>query len=130
MRKAIFAISVFFYLIASSGIVVNYHYCMKRLASVNFFETSSEVCGLCGMETHESNGCCHDDVKVVKLEQDQTKAAYTHYQIDAPLGYPMLYSEFITAKPVDINREQQTEYYPPPLLSAQDTYLQINVFRI
>ncbi|MEN9548523.1 MAG: hypothetical protein RIR12_1114 [Bacteroidota bacterium] len=130
MRKAIFTLSVFCYLIASSGMVVNYHYCMKRLASVDFFETSSEVCGMCGMETHDSNGCCHDEVKVVKLTQEQTKAISTYFKFDTTPMPSICFGNFITAKLVDRNGEWLKKYYPPPLLSAQDTYLQINVFRI
>ncbi len=45
----------------------------EEAGSVHLFETSADVCGRCGMDTHESNGCCRDEVKVVKLEQDQNK---------------------------------------------------------
>jgi hypothetical protein len=130
MKKAIYAISFLVYFVATSGLVVNYHYCMKKLASVELFQLSSDECGLCGMTTHESNGCCHDELKVVKLEQDQNKAIYTDYHFQAPTPQVITPSPFlVTAFENDI-QNRHFENHSPPLLSAQDTYLQINVFRI
>lgn len=71
MKKLLFSISFICYFAVTSGIVINSHYCMKRLVSVHLFETSAKKCGKCGMEVHESDGCCRDEFKVVKLEQDQ-----------------------------------------------------------
>lgn len=130
MKKAVFAISVFVYFVATCGVVINYHYCMKKLASVHLFDKFDDECGRCGMITHESNGCCHDEVKVVKLVQDQNKL-------------PELANEFqkgvmpATTPPAFIVASFKSEYipalfksHPPPLLSLQDTYIRVNVFRI
>jgi hypothetical protein len=130
MKKAILSISVLCYLAVSSGIVINYHYCMKRLVSVHLFENSPSVCGKCGMETHESSGCCRDEVKLVKLQQDQNKIAVASLEIPALELIVSIPSDFIAASFQRIDVQTHCHNHSPPLLSGQDIYLQNNVFRI
>ena len=130
MVKFITSISFLLYFAATSGVVINSHYCMKRLASVHLFETHAKVCGRCGMETHESNGCCRDEVKVVKLVLDQDIQEVASYYIPAVEIISVTPSAFIVASFENIYLQRHFHNHSPPLLSAQDTYLQNNVFRI
>lgn len=130
MKKLVLTISFLCYLTVTCGVVVNLHYCMDRLASVHFFGDESDQCGQCGMLLHESNTCCHDEVKVFKLEQDQNKVSITDYT-------PVFTTELAIEPSLFLNAPFESELglvntfvNPPPLLSEQDTYLQINVFRI
>lgn len=130
MKKVIFTISFLCYFVVSSGIVFNYHYCMKKLVSVHLFETSSDECGKCGMDINESSGCCHDELKVVKLDQDQNKVPFVTIEIPSISKMAFVPSVFIVA-PFENNVElRHFQNHSPPLLSEQDTYLQNNVFRI
>ena len=130
MKKLLFSISFICYFAVTSGIVINSHYCMKRLVSVHLFETSAKKCGKCGMEVHESNGCCRDEFKVVKLEQDQNFVS-----IGTP-GIAKLQPQAVTNSDLlgtfssfsEIPRKYNN--HSPPLLSRQDTYLLNRVFRI
>jgi hypothetical protein len=75
--KKIIAISLaVVYLSISSGVVFNIHYCMGKIATVALGQNSSDKCGNCGME---NDGCCHDDVKVVKIQDTQS---ITSFQVD------------------------------------------------
>ncbi|MBL7731941.1 MAG: hypothetical protein JNM88_12240 [Chitinophagaceae bacterium] len=130
MKKALALISFACYFILTSGFVVNRHYCMERLASVHFFETETEVCGLCGMETHESNGCCRDEVTVVKLAVDQSTTAALAFSLTALEPLEIVPSSFIAAPVSNTEDQRHFHNHSPPLLSAQDTYLRNNVFRI
>lgn len=103
---------------------------MDKLASVHLFETSADTCGRCGMETHESNGCCRDEVKVEKLNQDQNKIPVVFYELPALASAAVTPSQFIIASFENAAGQRHFHNHSPPLLSAQDTYLQINVFRI
>jgi hypothetical protein len=103
---------------------------MNQLASVHMFEKSAERCAKCGMNTHQSKGCCRDEVKVVKLDQDQNKIIIASYDIPAPEPIVSIPSDFIVASSYNINEQRHLHNHSPPLLSAQDIYLQINVFRI
>ena len=130
MKKAIAAISFVFYFAATCGIVINSHYCMKRLVTVHLFETKAKVCGQCGMDMHDASGCCHDEVKVVKLVQDQVKIPVILYEIPSVEAAAVVVSEFIVAPFQHTDEQRHFHNHSPPLLSAQDTYLQNNVFRI
>ncbi len=130
MKKIIFTISFLCYFVVTSGIAINYHYCMKRLVSVHLFDTAPDVCGRCGMDTHDSNGCCRDEMKVVKLEQDQNKIAFVTIEIPSMEELISMPSGFIVASFQNIYEQHHFHNHSPPLLSEQDTYLQNNVFRI
>ncbi len=103
---------------------------MNRLASTQLFSAAKPVCGKCGMHTKKSNGCCHDEEKVIKLQQDQTSISGFSFDlpsIDVTISVP---SEFIVAAFHNFDEKKHFHNHSPPLLSEQDTYLQINVFRI
>lgn len=130
MKKGLAVISFICYFAAASGIVINSHYCMKRLVSVHLFETKAKVCGLCGMKTHQSKGCCKDEVKVYKMAQDQTKIPVTIYSIPTLETAPVAISDLIVSNYYNVNERVHFHNHSPPLLSEQDTYLRNNVFRI
>jgi len=130
MKKLIFAISFLCYFAVTSGIVINSHYCMKRLVSINLFDRTPDICGRCGMETHESNGCCRDEVKLVKLQQDQ------NYQVVASLDIPSIKnivsipSVYLVALFENTNSQRHFHNHSPPLIPGNDIYLENRVFRI
>ncbi len=130
MKKVAVLIVLACYLLVSTGVVINYHYCMKRLASTQLFGSSKAYCGKCGMHTKTSNGCCHDEVKVLKLKTDQNTFSAGMPSIPAIDAVAIIPSEFIAALFRNSNEQKHFHNHSPPLLSAQDTYLQINVFRI
>ena len=130
MKKITVIILMICYLAVTAGVVINFHYCMDRLASARLFEKKSKTCGKCGMHTENSNGCCRDEVKIVKMDNDQQVTIGFSYSLPAleALGHEI--SEFITTsfQNVPLNRHYQT--HSPPIGSGQDTYLQNSVFRI
>jgi len=66
MKKLFTILVAFLYLAVSCGLVVNMHYCMGELADISYHSSEkSNDCGYCGME---DSGCCHDDLKVFKLD--------------------------------------------------------------
>lgn len=103
---------------------------MKKLDSVHLFGIAPDECGRCGMVTHESNGCCRDEIKVVKLIQDQNKVPDFNYELKKIEPVISVPSAFLSADFENVNTESHFLNHSPPLLSAQDIYLQINVFRI
>ena len=88
MKKAVIAILALLYIITTSGVVVNVHYCMGTVASVTYGHEAPESCGKCGMI--EKDGCCHSELKVVKLDdvhQQAVKAAQTEQVAELPVAY-------------------------------------------
>jgi hypothetical protein len=130
MKKAFASITLLCYLFVTCGITMNSHYCMNRLASVHLFETKAQRCGQCGMDIHKSEGCCRDEVTVVKLDQDQNKIPVVTYELPALDIIAVIPSVFISTAFQNIDVTRHFSNHSPPLLSASDTYLQNNVFRI
>lgn len=68
------------YLAMVSGVVVNTHYCMGKVASVAIGHSDSDRCDDCGMA---NTGCCKDEVKVVKVADTHSFSA-PHFQVEKP----------------------------------------------
>ena len=124
---SIFAVS---YLLLTTGIVVNFHYCMDRLASFSFFSSSTKKCASCGMEIHKSGGCCRDEIRIVKMQDDQNRYDHAGLEIAALPAVIAIPSEYLATHFFNFNGQRHFHNHSPPLLSFQDTYLQISVFRI
>jgi len=130
MKKLIASISLLCYFIVTTGVVVNSHYCMKKLVSTHLFEAKNKLCGKCGMDTHQSSGCCRDKIKVVKLVLDQTNNPHVSFELLSLEPIQNTPSDFIVTSFFNVDTKRHFHNHSPPLLSAQDTYLQNNVFRI
>lgn len=95
MKKFLVTILAFIYLITTVGATVHLHYCMDKLVAWCFVNEGSnkKVCPYCGMtksatDKHcekENQGCCKDEQKIVKLENDQkvSDAAFQFTQISS-----------------------------------------------
>lgn len=129
MKKLVAIILLVTYFLVSSGFAVNLHYCMNKFHSWELGAADDDNCDKCGMNTEESNGCCRDEVKVLKLQQDQVTAKAAVYQFSIPVLPTTFISWFLTP---DTHKVAIIEYRikGPPLISKQDTYLNNCVFRL
>ncbi|RYZ46355.1 MAG: hypothetical protein EOO14_24695 [Chitinophagaceae bacterium] len=128
MKKLLVTIALLVYFTVSTGFVVSVHYCMDRLNGLEWGESDAEECGKCGMPTTDSDGCCKDEVKVVKLDVDHTyaKQLTADFSLHLPALTPVNY--LFTPSLIQIATEEPVAHGPP--LSEQDTYLLNRVFRI
>jgi hypothetical protein len=74
MKKILVGILTVVYMVVSSGIAMEIHYCMGKKAGQDFYGTYNDKCGKCGMKG-KKGGCCNDEHKFVKLE-DSHKNVY------------------------------------------------------
>ena len=118
------------YLAVTSGVIVNSHFCMDKLDSTQLFATSSKVCGKCGMHTDKSHGCCRDEVKILKVDSDQKLNPVLNFEIPSLEAIVMIPSEFIITSFYNAPKSPIYFTHSPPLIGAQDTYLQNRSFRI
>jgi hypothetical protein len=130
MKKIAVSILLICYLAVSSGVIINFHYCMNRLASAELFAFEGERCGKCGMHADESNGCCRDEVKIVKMVDDQKLTVAFSYVLPSSDAIVQKPSEYIVTSFYNVPVTRHFLNHFPPLLSEQDTYLQNSVFRI
>lgn len=77
MKKLLLTIMTFVYLAVASGASVNLHYCMDKLVSMDIMGRNDHNCPVCKTQKENSaktefscKGCCKDELKQVKLEND------------------------------------------------------------
>jgi len=94
MRKSLALIVAIVYLSTTTGATIHMHYCMGKLADWGLGHNRSKTCGNCGMEKSEEkdNGCCKDEHKFVKNDNDQKTAealviTFASQVIDLPIEY-------------------------------------------
>jgi len=127
MKKVIASFTIAVYFAFACGVMVNYHFCMDRYSSFRLYQPAGDWCPTCGM--HTKKGCCHDEVRILKLQNDYQNATtfFSFHKIPPAVITP---SEFLTAEFVSEKVVFNSISRPPPLLSQQDIYLQNRVFRI
>lgn len=129
MKRIWVTILLLAYFTVSSGFVVNLHYCMGDLAGMEIGHPEKKDCGKCGMPLKKKAGCCDDEVKVLKVEQDQSAATFAvfHFGVAQDLPVPAFF-------PFEASEQaaffQAAPAHAPPLIGEQDTYLYNRVFRI
>ncbi len=128
MKKGIASILLLLYVAFSTGVVISYHYCMNDLDSLQLGAVKTEVCGKCGMDVADANGCCHDQVKIFKIQDDQ-QIAGLNFKFSAPVITIDALPNFDHVLLVKSTHSYSLNNHSPPV-SRQDTYLQNCVFRI
>lgn len=128
MKKLLATISLLIYFVVSTGFVVSVHYCMDKFNGVGWGEALSDACGKCGMTITDSDGCCKDEVKVMKLPVDQTIAKLVTVSFSTPVITTLPVSYLLPPPISDSITEKPVAHGPP--LCKRDIYLQNCVFRI
>lgn len=128
MKKIYTGILAILYLAVSTGIAVEIHYCMGKKAGVEFYGSSSDKCGKCGM-TGTDNGCCHDEFKYYKIS-DSHFSASNDIQLtqDGPLIANM-YNRFEWQMPVGEDPVVLNDH-SPPANTGPSTCIKNCIFRL
>lgn len=127
MKRSIAAILLTLYIAFSCGVVINLHYCMDQFDSLQLGTAKSDTCGKCGMPANEKSKCCHIEVKIFKILDDQ-QASENNFRLDPAIAVISEMLVFDNKLPGDDNFCSSNNHSPP--LSKQYTYLQNCVFRI
>jgi len=128
MKKGIAAILLVLYVAFSSGVVISFHFCMDTFDSVQLGAKKSDYCGVCGMHKLKGNECCKDEVKILKIQDDQQTSGISlkFYSPDAIVATLPVWNETFLVR----STHQLFLHTHSPPLSKQGTYLQNCVFRI
>jgi hypothetical protein len=84
MKKALLIPVMFAYMLAYTGILVNFHYCMGHLRSTDMGWSTKSTVENCGMKM-KMLSCCQDKSQFFKVD-DNHKAIATDYHFDAPIA--------------------------------------------
>ncbi len=130
MKRLITLFIALIYLVMSTGFVVNSHYCMGKISSIELGRPEIKKC-ICGMRINyaKKSKCCHSQTDVVKLADAHKLApsvAATAYLFEAETKY--FYLESASFNPIYTLDNYLKKL--PPNLHEQETYKRISVFRI
>lgn len=123
------------YLLVSSGILLEIHHCMGRIADSGFTWVANarqqdNTCGKCGMEkSRTGKHCCKDEYKLVKLTIDQKQSTVT-FSLPAPEAIIPATNWHNFDQPVLAGKPTlaYAAHAPPPLKASKQSLL--CVFRI
>lgn len=114
------------YLALSCGLVVNWHYCMGQLASIEWGVPQDDHCGKCGMK--DQKGCCETESQILKVKE-------AHVSVKTQSGFPVMsahdlpaFPEFTSIQPV--NTVALRVLPQPPGADGPRRYVLHRVFRI
>ena len=126
MKKLLTIALSLIYFAVSSGIIINMHYCMGKLSGVSYHAAATSHCGKCGMD---NSGCCHDDVHLIKLSNDQQAVAYFSYKLPG-LQATLPVAAFAHTAIAALPDAGSILHNPPPRSSAVALSVLHCVFRI
>jgi hypothetical protein len=109
---------------------VHFHYCMDKLVRWSLIANEENICGNCGMHKEESQGCCKDDHKQIKIEGEQKVANSFISDFNSPVALPLVpiaYYGFSVSAPLAVTFPVS---HAPPHKAPIPVYLHNCVFRI
>ena len=126
MKKLIVSILAIVYISTSVDAIVHLHYCMGKLESWGVSDKSDAKCSFCGMHKGGHKGCCHDEQKLVKIQNDQkiTGQAFQLHNIYSlttvvqSANYSIIYSSSIGIKNPSANSPPRSGAVPVFILNC------------
>lgn len=126
MKKTVALILAFMYLGLTSGLAVNIHYCMGKIADVQldaYKETSCE----CGKG--KKMPCCNHQYEVLKVN-DAHQQVTGDISIKTPEITLHTFNALVALLSVPQTKQKVNFAHTPPLLSPPDIYIENCTFRI
>lgn len=127
MKKTVILLLAVLYITLTSGVMVNIHYCMGRIAAVNYGHEEDKNCGKCGMDQKE--GCCQTEHKLLKAGGDHLNVQKLTAFFPIPSDVPPEFPDFITFT-YHSRDHHYSQYHSPPDARGNNLGLYNCVFRI
>ena len=125
MKKVIVFILAFFYLGLTTGLAVNIHYCMGKIAGVDFNKIEDQECKTCKTKMP----CCGHFYQLVKVSDEHNQVPADN-EIKASEIQLHTFNNLVAQLTITVPQQQVFDSKSPPLLHLPDIYLQNCVFRI
>jgi len=100
---------------------------MGKVDLVQLGAVKEKTCSKCGMHTDDSGGCCRDEIKVVKLQQDLKSVALPSFEMQPMVKEPPL---FAVLPFLNFNQRNVSADLHPPAPDKSHIYIIHRVFRI
>lgn len=119
-KRLLSILILFVYLPAVAGVGFSTHYCEGEKGETHVFSVSKHPC-CCSPEQEAENGCCTDEIKLVKLEDNQQQVQ--HRTLLKPLTLdllPAFYALDLLLQAAVIEKNMAEPEPPPPLLLSKN----------
>ena len=130
MKRLVTLFIALIYLGMSTGFVMNSHYCMGKLSSIELGRSEVKKC-ICGMriDRAKKSNCCHSKLDVVKLQEAHKTAPSVLFQFSV---MEAVVPQFCLRAVEYTNIYNKDNYLKklPPNLHQQDIYKRVGVFLI
>ncbi|MGN6617981.1 MAG: HYC_CC_PP family protein [Ilyomonas sp.] len=126
MNRIVALFLAIMYMGTTSGMVMNVHYCMGKVASVDI-DNFNAVCNKCG-EKQQPN-CCGTETKVVKLNETHNQSINS-FELKAPVAHTTTFFDTDFAATVHTGSGKSVMANAPPLLSPPRFFIKNCVFRV
>jgi hypothetical protein len=116
MKQLLIIIISVAYFVTTTGATMHMHFCKGKLSDSSlWFKGQEKICGKCGMEKKEEpNGCCSDEYKWVKI-QDEQKASVASYDFSkSPVAEPIHYFTFENQLFLPLSADLLPQSHAPP----------------
>ncbi|MGF2412710.1 HYC_CC_PP family protein [Ferruginibacter sp.] len=116
MKKILVTILALVYLITSTGVAIQMHYCMGELAGWGLGSDKSQTCSNCGMKesSEKENGCCKDKHMLIKNTADQKFTETCSFTTqDFSIILPANFIEFPPSIFSSVREEKPNKNAPP-----------------
>ena len=126
MKKYVSYIAAIIYLVFSTGILVNAHYCDNDLSSVNYFDYTQEK--TCGCDS-EDDGCCKDEQQFIKVT-DHKDALSTFSIVPIALITQLPYLIYAPSALLADDNSVLENAEPPDIFNNTSLFIFIRVLRL
>ena len=130
MKKAILAIVACLYLVVTSGVQLQFHYCMGHLERTSVSVLPDAKCAVCGMVSGKS-ACCHTVNQWVKVG-DNHQPSVAFLSLPTPFETGLLPTQDFYTKPSRILAQAPilTGNHSPPPSPVGQLHIYYCVFRV
>jgi hypothetical protein len=129
VKKPLLLIISFVYLLSVTGLSFDLHYCMGKLADVEWPGVKNDKCGRCGMQnSKKKSGCCHNEPRFVKISDEHQYS--NAFQVTEPGVYIVQLPEFAIPGTEMLPVYSRVRSFHAFVYSSPPLYLRYRVFRI
>lgn len=127
MKKVVILVLAVVYITLTSGVAVNVHYCMGKMAGVTYGVERAHECEKCGMQARK--GCCETEHKLVKADDDHTASQAFSAKVPVFAAIITEFSAYI-APALKAREHIIPRYHAPPGIQSTDLCVLNSVFRV
>ncbi len=129
MKRFITILLAFLYVTLTSGFTVNAHYCMGKLASVDFKSHADDICNMCS-KPGKKGKCCKDEYKYCKADVSSHEVAKVQQNSEPSVKALSLPVIIVPVPALTVTHRTAVNNHGPPECGPIPLYIQYCTYLI